>query len=139
LSGDLDRARKLEDSAYKMWTTFGIEPEAMNYTTMKITYDGYALRPEIIESAYYLLNFTNDSRYREMGNTFFDSLQKYCRTDTGHAALSNVDKKIKKDEMESFFFAETLKYLYLLYAPPNTLDLSKVVFNTEAHPIRRTW
>jgi len=139
LSGDLDRARKLEDSAYKMWTTFGIEPEAMNYTTMKITYDGYALRPEIIESAYYLLHFTNDSRYREMGNTFFDSLQKYCRTDTGYAALSNVDKKIKKDEMESFFFAETLKYLYLLYAPPNTLDLSKVVFNTEAHPIRRTW
>jgi len=139
LSGDLDRARKLEDSAYKMLTTFGIEPEAMNYTTMKITYDGYALRPEIIESAYYLLHFTNDSRYREMGNTFFDSLQKYCRTDTGYAALSNVDKKIKKDEMESFFFAETLKYLYLLYAPPNTLDLSKVVFNTEAHPIRRTW
>src|SRR5579863_3876900 len=51
LSGDLDRARKLEDSAYKMWTTFGIEPEEMNYSTMKISYDGYELRPEIIESA----------------------------------------------------------------------------------------
>ena len=55
-----------------------------------ITYEGYALRPEIIESAYYLLHFTNDLRYREMGNTFFDSLEKYCRTDTGYAALSNV-------------------------------------------------
>jgi Glycosyl hydrolase family 47 len=29
--------------------------------------------------------------------------------------------------------------LYLLYAPPETVDLSKVVFNTEAHPIHRTW
>jgi mannosidase alpha-like ER degradation enhancer 2 len=139
LSGDLERAQKLQDSAYKMWTTFGIEPEEMNYVTMKITSGGYELRPEIIESAYYLRHFTKDPRYREMGKTFFDSLAKYCRTDVGYAALSDVDKKTKKDEMESFFFAETLKYLYLLYAPPETVDLSTVVFNTEAHPIRRTW
>ena len=139
LSGDLDRARRLEDSAYKMWTTFGIEPEELNYTTMKITSGGYELRPEIIESAYYLRHFTNDSRYREMGKTFFGSLVKYCRTDVGYAALSDVASKTKKDEMESFFFAETLKYLFLLYAPPDTIDLNKVVFNTEAHPIRRTW
>ncbi len=139
LSGDLDRAKKLEDSAYKMWTTFGIEPEEMNYLTMKIDYDGYELRPEIIESAYYLHHFTGDPRYLEMGKTFFTSLTKYCRTDVAYAALSNVEKKTKKDEMESFFFAETLKYLFLLYAPSDTVDLTKVVFNTEAHPIRRTW
>jgi mannosidase alpha-like ER degradation enhancer 2 len=139
LSSDLDRARKLEESAYKMWTTFGIEPEEINYMTMKISYDGYELRPEIIESAYYLHHFTNDPRYLEMGKTFLDSLVKYCRTDVGYAALSNIEKKTQKDEMESFFFAETLKYLYLLYAPADTVDLKTVVFNTEAHPIRRTW
>jgi mannosidase alpha-like ER degradation enhancer 2 len=139
LSGDRDRARKLEDSAYKMWTTFGIEPEEMNYMTMKITSGGYELRPEIIESAFYLRHFTKDPRYREMGKTFFDSLVKYCRTDVGYAALGNVANKTKKDEMESFFFAETLKYLFLLYAPADTIDLNQVVFNTEAHPIRRTW
>jgi mannosidase alpha-like ER degradation enhancer 2 len=139
LSGDLDRARKLEESAYKMWTTFGVEPEEMNYSTMKVSYNGYELRPEIIESAYYLYHFTNDAHYRAMGRTFLDSLVKYCRTDVAYAALSDVEKKTQKDEMESFFFAETLKYLYLLYAPPDTLDLKKVVFNTEAHPIRKTW
>jgi glycosyl hydrolase family 47 len=41
--------------------------------------------------------------------------------------------------MESFYLAETLKYLYLLFAPRETLDLGKVVFNTEAHPLRKTW
>jgi len=41
--------------------------------------------------------------------------------------------------MESYFLAETLKYLYLLFAPRETLDLNKVVFNTEAHPLRKTW
>ena len=139
LSGDLERAKKLQESAYKMWTTFGIEPEEMNYRTMKSVSAGYELRPEIIESTYYLHYFTHDPRYREMGKTFLDGLIRYCRTDVAYAALSNVEKKTKKDEMESFFFAETLKYLYLLYAPQNTIDLKNVVFNTEAHPIRKTW
>ena len=135
LSGDLDRARHLEDSAYKMWTTFGIEPESIDYTTMKAAYDGYALRPEIIESAYYLYRFTNDPRYLEMGNTFLNDLIKFCRTEVGYSALKNVENKTKRDDMESFFLAETMKYLYLLFAPPETLDLKTHVFNTEAHPM----
>lgn len=45
LSGDLDRAARLEDSCYKMWTTFGIEPEVINYETMKVLSPGYELRP----------------------------------------------------------------------------------------------
>jgi mannosidase alpha-like ER degradation enhancer 2 len=139
LSGDLDRAKKLEGSAYKMWTTFGVEPEDIDYRMMKVTSPGYELRPEVIESAYYLYYFTHDPHYREMGKTFLDSLVQYCRTDVAYAALSDVEKKTKKDEMESFFFAETLKYLYLLYAPENTIDLKRIVFNTEAHPIQRTW
>jgi len=139
LSGDLDRAKALQESSYKMWTIFGVEPEELDYSTMKITYPGYELRPEIIESTYYLYYFTGDSRYLDMGKTFFDSLRKYCRSDVGYAALRNVETKEKRDDMESFFLAETLKYLYLLYAPRSTLDLHKMVFNTEAHPMQRTW
>lgn len=137
LSGDIDRARRLEESCYKMWTTFGIEPEELDYSKMKVAFDGYALRPEIIESAYYLHHFTKDARYLEMGRTFFDSLVKYCRTEVAYAALRSVKTKQKRDQMESFFLSETLKYLYLLFAPPSTVDLTQVVFNTEAHPLRR--
>lgn len=139
LSGDLDRARKLEESAFKMWTTFGIEPEVIDYTNMKIAYNGYALRPEIVESAYYLHHFTGDPRYLEMGRTFFESLIKYCRNETAYAALRDVEKKTQRDEMESFFLAETMKYLYLLFSPSDKLDLTTHVFNTEAHPMHRTW
>jgi mannosidase alpha-like ER degradation enhancer 2 len=137
LSGDLDRARRLEDSSYKMWTMHGIEPEVLNYSTMKVVYGEYPLRPEIIESAFYLYRFTNDPRYLDMGRTFYDSLVTYCRTGAGFAALRDVRTKEKEDNMESFFLAETMKYLYLLFAPPQTLDLNKAVFNTEAHPLRK--
>ncbi|HUI83832.1 MAG TPA: glycoside hydrolase family 47 protein [Candidatus Binatia bacterium] len=139
LSGDLERAKRLQESSYRMWTTFGVEPEEIDYSNMKITSPGYELRPEIIESTYYLYRFTGDSRYLDMGRTFADSLEKYCRTDVAFAALRNVETKEKRDAMESFFLAETLKYLYLLYAPASTVDLSKAVFNTEGHPMQRTW
>jgi len=72
-----------------------------------------------------------------MGRTYYESLVKYCRTDVAYSALRHVEAKTKKDEMESFFLAETLKYLYLLYAPADNMDLSKSVFNTEAHPLRK--
>ena len=137
--GDLDRARRLEESSYKMWNMFGVEPEAIDYTTMKIISPGYQLRPEIIESAYYLKFFTKDERYEDMASTFLLSLVRFCKTDTGYAAVSDVTTKEKSDIMQSYFLAETLKYLYLLFAPRETLDLTKVVFNTEAHPLQRTW
>jgi ER degradation enhancer, mannosidase alpha-like 2 len=138
-SGDLDRARRLQESSYKMWTMFHIEPEEMDYSNFKIIHPGYPLRPEIIESAYYLSFYTHDTRYLEMASTFLAGLVRYCKTDAGYASLNSVVAMEKADRMESFFLAETLKYLYLTFAPRQTLDLSKVVFNTEAHPIRKTW
>lgn len=44
------------------------------------------------------------------------------------------------DSMESFLLAETFKYLYLLFSPPEVMSLDKFIFNTEAHPFqRRHW
>jgi mannosidase alpha-like ER degradation enhancer 2 len=139
LSGDRERAAKLQESSYLMWNVAGIEPDSLNYATMQIKDASYPLRPEIIESAYYLYYYTHDPKYLSMGQTFFDSLVKYCRTDVGFAALSDVRTKEKTDSMESFFFAETMKYLYLLFAPSETLDFDSIVFNTEAHPLKRNF
>ena len=134
--GDLPRARALQESGLRMWRLHGMEPEALDYSKMKVTSPGYALRPEIIESAYYLNHYTNDPRFRAMGREFFDSFVRYCRTEAGYAALKDVRSKEQEDSMESFVFAETFKYFYLLFAPKETLDFDAVTFNTEAHPLR---
>jgi mannosidase alpha-like ER degradation enhancer 2 len=139
LSGDLKRARRLQASGFKMWTTYDIEPEELNYRTMQIVGAGYPLRPEIVESTYYLQHFTHDPQYLRMGASLFESFVRNCRTEDGYATLKSVVTKEKSDEMQSFLFAETLKYFYLIFAPPQALDFKRVVFNTEAHPIRRTW
>ena len=138
LGGDVKRAAALQDSSYTMWNLAGVEPERLDYAAMKIVDPVYALRPEIIESTYYLYHYTHDPKYLAMGQTYFNALVKYCRTGAGYAALSDVRTKTKSDSMESFFFAETLKYLYLLYAPESTLNFDDIVFNTEAHPMQRS-
>jgi mannosidase alpha-like ER degradation enhancer 2 len=138
LAGDAKEAAELQGSSYRMWNLAGVEPEQIDYAKMQITAANYELRPEIMESNYYLYHVTHDAKYLAMGKTYFDALVKYCRTDEGYAALTDVRSKKKKDSMESFFFAETLKYLYLLYAPESTLEFDSVIFNTEAHPMQRS-
>ena len=139
LAGDARRAERLQASCLKMWLLHGIEPEVLDYRTMRVVHPAYPLRPEIIESAYHLHRRTKDPAYLEMGVTFLEGLRAHCRTDAGYTALKDVVTKEKGDLMPSYFLAETLKYLYLLYAPEETLGAGPVVFNTEAHPLRRTW
>jgi ER degradation enhancer, mannosidase alpha-like 2 len=137
LSGDPARARRLQASSFKMWNLCGIEPEILDYKTMRVVAGSYHLRPEIVESTYYLYHYTGDPEFRHRGEKMFDDFVRYCRTDSGYAALADVTSKQQLDEMESFVLAETFKYFYLLFAPAGTLEFDKVIFNTEAHPLRR--
>ena len=139
LSGELGHAALLQASSFRMWNQYGIEPEEYDYIQNRVVSPGYPLRPEIVESTYYLYHYTKDPKYLRMGEKLWRDFVKYCRTDEGYAALKSVVTKEKSDSMQSFLFAETFKYFYLLFAPPSTLDFNQVTFNTEAHPIRRTW
>ncbi|HWT00720.1 MAG TPA: glycoside hydrolase family 47 protein [Pyrinomonadaceae bacterium] len=139
LSGDTSRARRLQASSFKMWNRHGVEPEEINYRTMRVGDPSYPLRPEIVESTYYLHRLTGDASYLRMGRRLFEDFVRHCKTDEAYAALKSVVTKEKADSMESFLFAETFKYFYLLFSPPGTLNFRAVVFNTEAHPIRKTW
>jgi mannosidase alpha-like ER degradation enhancer 2 len=139
LAGDTMRAARLEESCAAMWNLNGIEPEEINYATMTVTAKQYHLRPEIIESAYYLHHFTGDPKYLRMGESFFKGIVRYCRADAGYASLEDVVTKKQADSMQSFFFAETLKYLFLLLSPKEALPFDEIVFTTEAHPLRKTW
>lgn len=135
MGGDLDRAKRLQDSGFRMWNLHGIEPELLDYAKMEAVSRGYQLRPEIMESAYILHHYTKDPKYIDMGRTFLEGLIAHCKVEDGYTSLRSVVTKEKADRMHSFFFAETLKYLYLLFEP-KALDFETHVFNTEAHPFR---
>ena len=87
----------------------------------------YLLRPEAVESFYILHKLTGDPIYREWGWEVFQSIEKYCKTDIAYAAYNDVRKTDiaveQRNSMESFFLAETLKYLYLLFDLDSDIDI----------------
>ena len=65
------------------------------------------------------------------------ALEKHCRIPTGgYTGIRDVynANAPKDDVQQSFFIAETLKYLWLLFSDDDVLPLDRWVFNTEAHP-----
>lgn len=96
----------------------------------------YILRPEVIEAYFYLWRTTKDPKYRDWAWDAAQAIEKHCRTEFGYSGIRNVyENHVEHDDVQqSFFFAETLKYLYLIFSDDDVLSLDKYVFNTEAHP-----
>ncbi|KAK0725445.1 glycosyl hydrolase family 47-domain-containing protein [Lasiosphaeris hirsuta] len=100
----------------------------------------YILRPEAIESVWYMYRITGDPAWQERGWRMFEAVIAATQTEVGHTAISDVttsEEPRPTDSMESFWLAETLKYFYLLFTTPDVLSLDEWVLNTEAHPFRR--
>jgi mannosyl-oligosaccharide alpha-1,2-mannosidase len=95
------------------------------------------LRPEAAEAMFYMHQYTGDPKYRTWAADILQAFEKHSKGKFGFAAVDDVREAepTQRDSQESFFLAETLKYLYLTFAKPDTLNLNKYVFNTEAHPL----
>lgn len=138
----LQVAKELTRTCHEMYARqpSGLAPELVYFRPdMQRGADFYILRPETVEAFFYLWRATGDEMYRDWAWDVFKSLEKYCRVDQGgYAGVRNVATvpPPQDDLMQSFFLAETLKYLYLTFMPEDLLDLEEWVFNTEAHPLR---
>ncbi|KAK0652501.1 glycoside hydrolase family 47 protein [Cercophora newfieldiana] len=100
----------------------------------------YILRPEAIESLFILYRITGNEELRDVAWRMFQSIMASTETILANSAIADVTAQggtTKLDSMESFWLAETLKYFYLIFSPPDLISLDEFVLNTEAHPFRR--
>ena len=95
----------------------------------------YLLRPEFVESTYFLHRATGDPHYLDVGEEVLRSLQKHTRVTCGYATIKDVRTLQKEDRMDSFVLSETFKYLYLLFADESEspINVHDFVFTTEGH------
>ncbi|KAH4260117.1 alpha-1,2-Mannosidase [Parastagonospora nodorum] len=116
-----------------------IKDERLPPGVTRIGARNYILRPEAIESVWYMYRITGDNHWREVGWRMFLAVDKHTSTKYGNSAIDDVTQLSPSlnDEMESFWLAETLKYFYLLFETEDVLSLDDWVLNTEAHPFRR--
>jgi len=121
----------------------GLGPEALvpNHNDNPPSGDKrYLLRPEYVESLFIMYRLSGNQEFQDLGWEVYQSLERYCKTDLGYTGINdvyNADDSERIDHMPSYFIAETLKYLLLLFAPDDYLSLDLFVFTTEAHPMRR--
>lgn len=96
----------------------------------------YILRPEVIETYMYMWRLTHDPKYRTWAWEAVEALESHCRVNGGYSGLRDVyiARESYDDVQQSFFLAETLKYLYLIFSDDDLLPLEHWIFNTEAHP-----
>ncbi|KAM4578224.1 mannosidase, alpha, class 1B, member 1b isoform 2-T2 [Fundulus diaphanus] len=147
----MDLAKELMQTCYQMYVQMetGLSPEIVHFNMhqgstrdidVKPADRHNLLRPETVESLFYLYRFTKDRKYQDWGWEILLNFNKYTKVSSGgYTSINNVcdpDYPGPRDKMESFFLGETLKYLYLLFSEDHDfISLDKYVFNTEAHPL----
>ncbi|GFP56263.1 mannosyl-oligosaccharide alpha-1,2-mannosidase 1B [Trichoderma asperellum] len=99
----------------------------------------YLLRPEAIESVFYMWRITGDQIWRDTAWRMWENVVRETETELAFAIVKDVTVSLgeKGDSMETFFIAETAKYYYLTFSDSDVVSLDNWVFNTEAHPFRR--
>lgn len=146
LAGDITTAIRTHLTYYKIWNTFSALPERWNIIPIAaqdkfrpegaINLEWYPLRPEFVESNYYIYKVTKDPLFLQIGKGVMEDLQTRNKVKCGYAGTQDVRIGSLSNRMESFFLSETTKYLYLLFDKNHQLnnEFSNFVFSTEAHP-----
>ena len=93
------------------------------------------LRPEFIESTYFLYKATGDEHYLDVGKAVLNSIEVLAKVPCGYAAIKDVRTGRHEDRMDSFVLAELFKYLFLLFSEESdlTVNVNDYLFTTEAH------
>ncbi|XP_070705241.1 mannosyl-oligosaccharide 1,2-alpha-mannosidase IA [Pempheris klunzingeri] len=141
----MELAAEIARTCHESYTRTGLKlgPEAFRFdggveaiaTRQNEKY--FILRPEVIETYMYMWRFTHDPKYREWGWEAVQALEQHCKVEGGYSGVRDVYALTPNhdDVQQSFYLAETLKYLYLLFSDDDHLPFDHWVFNTEAHPL----
>ncbi|KAH3782329.1 hypothetical protein DPMN_160244 [Dreissena polymorpha] len=141
LHGDIEEAICSHAVFYSIWRKYGALPERFNWYLKAPDVLFYPLRPELVESTYFLYQATKNPFYLHVGRDIYNSINLHAKAECGYGTIHDVNTKELEDRMESFFLSETCKYLYLLFDKDNHINkhAAKYLFNTEGHlfPISR--
>ncbi|KAJ7499000.1 alpha mannosidase-like protein [Mycena latifolia] len=135
LAGDVQNAIKLHMIYYNLWRKHSGLPEVYDTNFKQATSHQYPLRPEFIESTWYLYRATGDSFYLDVAERVLFDITTRAKVPCGLTGIKDLRTNSRDDRMESFALSETLKYLFLLFDENNPLhrDDSNYVFTTEGH------
>ncbi|CAD6188692.1 unnamed protein product [Caenorhabditis auriculariae] len=114
LKGDVPQAIEMHEMLFQVIQKHKFLPEAFTHD-FQVHWGEHPLRPEFVESTYFLYRATRDPHYLEVAKQVMDSINEYVRVPCGFASIKDVRTMSKEDQMESFVLSETFKYLYMIF------------------------
>ncbi|MEZ0029145.1 hypothetical protein P3T36_007137 [Kitasatospora sp. MAP12-15] len=136
--GDLATAR----AYFRSWTAVlerhPVLPEELDFASGALTSVRDDLRPEYANSAFDLWRLTGDEEYKHCAYRWFDGLRTHLRVPGGYTVAEDVSSSPIRlgDLTPGYFFAENLKYVYLIFANTPRFDYRNGLLSTEGKVLR---
>jgi len=127
---------------HRSWTAqldrFPVLPEVLDYSSGRVVSGRNDLRPEYANAAFDLWLVTGDEEFRQSGYRYFQGLRDRLRVPGGYTVAEDVTASPVRlgDLTPGYFFAENLKYLYLMFAAAPRFDYRSGLLSTEGKLLR---
>ena len=132
-----------EASAYtRSWADvqkrFGVLPEELDASTLKATSVTNALRPELADSALKLWLIDRRDEWRMIARDHYLAMKRWNKARYGYATLADVtaSPKLQSDHCPGYWWAEQMKYYYLIFSDTPRFDYRRNYFTTEGKVLR---
>ncbi|GAA2156354.1 hypothetical protein GCM10009760_57250 [Kitasatospora kazusensis] len=137
-AGDLPSARVY----YRSWTALmqraPVLPERFDFLTGQVLDARNELRPEYANSAFDLWRLTGSAEYKQTAYQYFQGLRWGLKVPGGYTIATDVSTSPIRlgDLTPGYWFAENLKYLYLMFAAAPRFDYRTGLLSTEGKLLR---
>lgn len=138
LIGNVEDALRSYAFCMKLVSRVGFPPECSypeGEDKIRLIEASYVLRPEFIESTLYLYRATKNTVFQLIAKKTLIAIREFTKNSCGFSAIGNFLLMNQDDRLDTFFFSETLKYLYLIFDEDNFANKEPYLFTTEAHLI----
>ena len=112
---------------------YGVLPGGFDYGRNAASDPHNALYPELADAAFNLWLLNRAPRWREVGRSHFLNMTRWNKARYGYADLADVtaDPKVQSDHCPGYWWAEQMKYYYLLFSDTSRFDYQHNYLSTE--------
>lgn len=137
-AGDKTRAYDYYRSWTKVLDQYPVLPEEIDYTTFAAISKGNQLRPEYVNSSFDMYLEYFDEFFRTTALQYYQAMKQYNRVPNGYTIIDDVTTRpmVLGDLTPGYWFAENMKYLYLMFARSGRFDYSNFYLSTEGKILR---
>ncbi|MEZ0088912.1 glycoside hydrolase family 47 protein [Streptacidiphilus sp. EB129] len=122
---------------HRSWTAvldrYPTLPETVDFSTMTAVDRGSQLRPEYANSAFDLWRLTGGAVYKQTAYRWFEAMRTRQRVPGGYTVAGDVTVRGMRlgDLTPAYWFAENLKYLWLIFSRTSRFDYRSGLLSTE--------